>query len=252
MTTVIAGELRRQFRGNAEALLHQQRFNREQREDRERKQQHEQSQDTTSDLLDLATVIVSADEIADFQITLTEYDAATVAALQANELAIDQVRERLDALLAQAHELPDGRRVFKTRDGLRVFDENGTELDVSVVDPELIADSRPRWEDYQPDWLRLQALEEERVDLLDYQHRLDDARLQLDDGDITREEFDKLRDDLVRDMPEAVRAQLPDAQADELDKARSVERDIELDIAGDMVPDSMTVPAAKPFVPGGG
>jgi len=252
VTTVIAGELRRQFRGNAEALLHQQRFNREQREDRERKQQHEQSQDTTSDLLDLATVIVSADEIADFQITLTEYDAATVAALQANELAIDQVRERLDALLAQAHELPDGRRVFKTRDGLRVFDENGTELDVSVVDPELIADSRPRWEDYQPDWLRLQALEEERVDLLDYQHRLDDARLQLDDGDITREEFDKLRDDLVRDMPEAVRAQLPDAQADELDKARSVERDIELDIAGDMVPDSMTVPAAKPFVPGGG
>ena len=45
---------------------------------------------------------------------------------------------------SQAYLLPDGRRVFKTEDGSRVFDEHS--IEVTDFDPETIEDWRPRRE----------------------------------------------------------------------------------------------------------
>jgi DNA repair ATPase RecN len=139
--------------------------------------------------------------------------------------------------LGKAHVLPDGRRVFETEDGLRVFDEHGRELDASTISPEEIEDSRPRWETAKQAIDRLDALTQEREHLLVYQEKLDHARERLDAGDLTREEFDNLRDELKDDMPESVREQLSEL---EQEQETAAEPDAtpaeELKISDDMVP----------------
>lgn len=44
--------------------------------------------------------------------------------------------------------IDDGRRVFKTEDGVQVFDEFGTEIAPSVLDFELIDASKPTWKNF--------------------------------------------------------------------------------------------------------
>lgn len=182
-----------------------------------------------------------------FRVELDSYDTATIAALQENERELAAVRERLDGLLLKAHVLPDGRRVFKTEDGRRVFDEFGSELDVTTIDPDLIGDERPRWESYQPYFERSQELTLERDEILEYQSRLDAARERIDAGEISREEFDELRDELKTAMPDAVRAQVPELAAEvtmDTDLAgpflSGPAADTGLAIDDDMIPSSFT------------
>ncbi|MCA1241476.1 hypothetical protein LC092_03390 [Stappia stellulata] len=213
MQIVASGTLGREFTRSADALRrHQHMFRLH--EERERKAKAEKAENDMSDMLDAAVLVVTAAEIADFRVELETYDAATVAALQENGLALEQVRDRLDAMLARAHVLPDGRRVFKTEDGLQVFDEHGNAIEAQTIAPQEIDDARPRWEAYKATFDEEQHLTQERMDLLDYQARLDGARDRLDAGDLSREEFDALREDLKEHAPDAVRARVPGLQLD--------------------------------------
>ncbi len=213
MQIVASGTLGREFTRSADALRRHQHMFRL-REERERKAKAERAENDMSDALDAAVLVVTAAEIADFRVELDTYDAATVAALQENGLALEHVRERLDAMLAKAHVLPDGRRVFKTEDGLQVFDEHGNAVEAETIAPQEINDARPRWEAYKPHLDEKQRLLAEQSDLLDYQAQLDDARDRLDAGDLTREEFYALREDLKEQAPDAVRARVPGLQID--------------------------------------
>ena len=214
------------------------------RRDNERREQRERdkdAQDAEAELLDFAVAMVTAGDIEAFQETLAVYDAATVAALQENAIKLEVVQKKLDAHLAKAYVLPDGRRVFKTEDGSQVFDEFGQEVDLDTVAPETIEENRPRWESYKAVLDEKRELTAERKEVLGYQEKLDGARERLDRGDLTQDEFDDLREELKADMPAAVRTQVQamDPDADLADEPKAAEQEPvgeELDISDDMVP----------------
>lgn len=169
----------------------------------------------------LVAELASPAEIAAFTAQLDSYDAATVEAMMANEEALDKVREDLKIMLDKAYVLEDGRRVFKTEDGARIFDEQGQE--VTELDPELIEDERPRWEEFLALTEREQALIAEREDLARYQDKLDQAREAADQDGMTKAELHELERDLGADMPEAVRTRLDRQQLAEAEMREEVE-----------------------------
>lgn len=246
----IRGALRREFKGRAEAAALQ-RFYREQDEQRERRERKDDIEDDAAELIEATALIVSASEIEDFKIDLDRYDAATITALQHNEQKLARAKERWNDLLAKAHVLPDGRRVFKTEDGQQVFDEHGNELDPSIIDPDEISDSAPRWEEAEDALDAAQELEAERAELLAYQAKLDEARERLDSGEITQEEFDKMRENLIAAMPESVREQIPElAEEKDADAKATAAPTEQLDITDEMVAPSFAAKTLMPGMPG--
>lgn len=193
-----------------EDILHKEKMVRH--EDRERQRRKEDRLDDERQDADMMAVVdvvlATTQEVAEFRVQLNEYDAKTVEALMENREALEAARERVATLLEDAYVLPDGRKAFKTKDGLRVFDEHGVELSSDVIDPDSIEDSRSFWETYDAavkDEVRLKAVQR---DLLDYQAKLDAARERLDEGDITKKELEKIEADLAAEMPESVREKL--------------------------------------------
>ena len=192
-------------------------------EERRRKERDRKNDDARDDLEGFAEVAIQATdaEIAAFTDQLDAYDAAVVEALHRNRVELERVQAEIDGMLAQAHVLPDGRRVFLTEDGTRVFDEHGVELGADDIDPMEIDLSNPRWETYRDARAERSRLVSEQEQLLDYQQQVDEARDRLDDDDLTSDELEELGAELDDAMPSAVRAALdgtdyarPDPAAD--------------------------------------
>lgn len=238
--TPLAGSLRTEFKIRCEAArLARERHLRALREERDRKERRDDQRDElAADLADIGMMMVSASEIAIFRSQLDTYDTATVISLQENERALAEAQERLDAILLKAHVLPDGRRVFKTEDGTRVFDEFGSEVAGAVISPDEIADHRPRYEVFQSARDTRNQLHTERENILEFQGKLDAARERVDQGDITRGEYDRLQDDLKTSMPEAVRRHVPgmEGSASPAPGAPSSAAIASADALSDMVP----------------
>lgn len=242
------GGLGQAFRVSTDAASYQRFLTRHNDQERLRRERKAEVREEDAEALDFAVAAITATEIATFHGELALYDTATVTALQENTLALEHVQEKLDPFLGKAHVLPDGRRVFKTEDGLRVFDEYGDELDAQTINPDEIGDDRPYWEKVEPLVMEQKFLMEQRAELFDYQGKLDNARERLDAGDLSREEFDALREDLKADMPNAVRAQIPHMESEqkpELDTAATSPA-ADLDITDDMVPASFTSRGSAP------
>lgn len=246
MALVVADMLRREFAARSEAAVYErirrQEFDDRKRRDREEKKERDQR---IEDDLGVILAVVTTAEVQAFRVELDAYDVATVEALQLNEAELAQVQDKLEKLFAEAHVLPDGRRVFKTEDGARVFDEHGAELPAEEIAPQDIEDWRPKWETVNGVIQERKALERQRTEILEYQQKLDDARERLDAGDLDRKEFDELRKDLKAQMPDAVRAQLPEAEKKPAAPEAAALPNIELEIEDDMVP-TMLVAAKAP------
>lgn len=150
-------------------------------------------------------VLATPTQIEAFSIKLDRYDTATVEALMNNEVQLQEVRKHVEKMLLEAHVLPDGRRVFRTRDGKQVFDETGKEVSADTIRPDVIDEKKPVWEDYQAGRQREAKLNEERTELQEYQKKLDDARTRVKEGDLTESELDRMDKDLEKSMPKAVR-----------------------------------------------
>ena len=146
--------------------------------------------------------------IAEFRNQLDTYDTKTVEALMDNQKAIEIVRQKIDDMRGEAQVLPDGRRVFKTIDGQKVYDDHGLELSRDVIDPAGIDDRKPRWESYRNANEEHARLTQERQQLHDYQAKLDDARARIDKGEITQKDLDALKADIETNAPSAVRDKL--------------------------------------------
>lgn len=174
--------------------------------------------------LAVSTVVATEAEIAAFRVKLDRYETATVEALIENDRQLTLVRERITDLLGRAHVLEDDRRVFKTEDGERVFDEHGDELSPEIVDPAAIADHRPTWETYSDALDRRDALEAERTELIEFQERLDEARERLDDEGLTTDDLDELGADLEAAMPAPIRSIIDPAKAMRAHSLGSVNR----------------------------
>ncbi|MFA6965242.1 hypothetical protein [Bosea sp. (in: a-proteobacteria)] len=168
----------------------------------------------------MEAVLAPAHKIEQFNIKLDRYETATVQALMDNELDTLAVRKEIEVMLLKAHTLEDGRRVFKTEDGMRVFDEHGAELKAADVAPESIADDRPRAESYFERRAEERRLVEERKGLIAYQEKLDLARERTADPSLTENELSALEKELGQSMPDRIRKHVgehaqtgPDAQA---------------------------------------
>ncbi|MDI6029446.1 hypothetical protein QBK99_25175 [Corticibacterium sp. UT-5YL-CI-8] len=185
---------------------------------REKEERRERNLDEAHDaLIDMVVAVLATD--ADLQTFVLEVDAykpATVEALMDIEDQLQQVGEELQILLDQAYVLPDGRKVFKTEDGTRVFDEHGVE--VKDLDPNEIEDWRPYWERYDEPFKRKFALTEERENLLEFQKLTDDVDAEIADarknGGMTRDRLQELREKLANEAPEAVKKNIRGGQPD--------------------------------------
>ena len=178
------------------------------RQDREKHLATQKHEEEEQEHQALEQMLATTERLADFSSRLDDLDTASVKALMHNGEAFDHVRTQLDAMLERADKLPDGRRVFKTEDGTRVFDEHGAELPADVIDPHSIDDHRPRWEPLKALRADEAKLQEERRAIFDYQEKLDQTRARIDKGGVTNKELDALDADLKSTMPAAVRDNL--------------------------------------------
>lgn len=189
--------------------LRQQRWFIRAREDREQKQQAADKLD--DNLAALASEVIAATEreIFEFQTRLDKYDEATVVALMENQELLDAVNTRLEAMLANAYVMEDGRRVFKTLDGSKVFDEFGAPVSRDELDYDLITPDMPAWETYQPDLLERERLLADRDRIYEFQEKVDGARAAAGEEGFSKAELDDLDAELLEAMPQSVRAHVP-------------------------------------------
>lgn len=211
MTSVSPGTLGMMFRNGANAEAHHRVMLRlREQKERDRREKEDDLRDEAADILDMAMSVISNEQAAQFQAQLNIHQTATVEALMENETALIAARERLALTLSKAHTLEDGRRVFKTEDGLQVFDENGNEVGDETISADAIDDRRPRWEQFLQERNSVLSLEEERRGLVEYQSELDEARERLDSGRMTQQEYDDYTERLFDQAPDAVRAKIGD------------------------------------------
>lgn len=188
---------------------------RKQRDDKEKEKQREDSRSELDDFVD-TMVMASAVEVEAFHVTVDHYETATYEAIVTNEEVLRHLYIERESMLAKAYVLPDGRRVFESEDGLRVFDEFGEELEASTVTPEEIEDWRPKAESYLTNKAEIVRAEQERTELIEYQQKLDEARERAKEGEISTEELKALEQKLADEMPDAVREHLaPDRRPPE-------------------------------------
>jgi len=178
-----------------------------------KQEQKDLRQDQEDDeLFDLAVSVVLADalEVEAFKVDLDTYDALTIEAIMENREILEQLYRNRDAMLNTAYQLEDGTRVFKSEDGQRVYDEQGSLLSPDIVHPDEIPDNFEKAEPYLEILDGIKKHEAIDQNLIDYQEKLDDTREQLDNGDLTQEEFEAIREEIQNDMPIEVRRKLPD------------------------------------------
>lgn len=176
------------------------------KEDKDKKEERDREAEQEA-LLDSFVVVMATEvEITDFNVKLNTYDTATVEALMENEEALAKVREEMRIMLDKAYVLPDGRKVFKTEDGARVFDEHGVE--VKDFDPKTIEDWRPRHEGYQSIVKQFDGLTEERKELVEFQGQLDEVRDDANEDGLTKAELEELEKRLEENVPDAVKAKM--------------------------------------------
>ena len=145
-----------------------------------------------------------------FKVELDTYDALTIEAIMENREILDRLYRERETMLNNAYQLEDGTRVFKSVDGKNVYDEHKNLLSKDAVDANEIPDHHPKAEPFFEKERLIEKHEAINNRLTSYQEKLDAARERLDEGDLTQEEFDNLREDLKVDMPIEVRRKLPD------------------------------------------
>lgn len=207
MTLMVAGMLSESFSKGANDAANQRVLwhLRQQQENTKKTNPAQQREAEAESAADFVVSIINVEQAELLQSEIDIFQEASVAAIMAYDEEIDRVEAEVAQMLSNAHVLEDGRRVFKTEDGLRVFDEHGHELDIDVVNPDQIGNDRPRWERFQETEDRLKQLRLERTEINDFQGKLDQAQERLDRGELTEQEFNKLREDIYNSAPQAVR-----------------------------------------------
>ena len=182
--------------------------------DEERKQRHKIEQRREEDERKLEEAIATTAQVATFNEHLDEYDTATVHALMDNQHALDLVFKQRQEMEAAAFRLPDGRMVFRTEDGQRVFDQHGAALGSETIHPSSIPSSAPTWESEQSMKAAERKLLHERDQLHNYQKSVDEAREEAAKGNVTAGALTRMEATLQKTMPDAVRSQLPGSTAE--------------------------------------
>ena len=81
------------------------------------------------------------------------------------------------------------------------------------VDYSLIGEERPTWEEVSDRREHERSLVQDQQELIDFQSRLDQARDDIEDGEISKDELEALDDELQELMPASVKARMPEIPA---------------------------------------
>lgn len=202
----------------SKAELRRERKNRERHHEKVRERyQREMELDRADDdsaALAITAVMATEAQIEAFEQRLDIYDEAVVKALEENARQLEVAESELERLVENSHELPDGRRVFEARDGEKVFDRSGREVELDAYERSKILPEYTKWEEYKSAAEKVDELHKVREDILAFQEKSDLARERLDDGGLTGDELTELQQELEADMPDAVKAEVPDMQVE--------------------------------------
>lgn len=196
--------LKKQFARSAAFRIEQNRFFREVERRHKETLRSDRVEDNISDLA-MTTALATEAQLVEFRVKLEDYRTATVESLMENERQLIAVRKRLDETLSEAFMLPDGRRVFKTEDGLRIFDERGVELSGKDIDPDMIEDWRPRAEGYLRDLMEERGLVADREQRLELLEKIDATEARIEEGRLTVEDMTALENALEAVAPIDIR-----------------------------------------------
>lgn len=180
---------------------------------RHKQEQKELRQEQADEsFLELATSVILADqiEVEAFKVELDTYDALTVEAIMENREILEELYLQRDEALENSHQLDDGTHVFKSEDGIRVYDKEGNQLAHATIDPDQIPDHHTTHEAWQDITTKINKHEIIDQKLLDYQDKLDTTRERLENKEISEEEFKELKDSVEKGMPIEIRRKLPD------------------------------------------
>ena len=159
---------------------------------------------------------VSQQQLDDFRVELEAYQAATTEELLYLREQLDRLESERQELLDKAYVLPDGRRVFKSEDGTKVYFEDGTEVDPSIVQHHQIGEEHTYWQPYHRKTMQVDIVKQHFDATLSYQHKTDALEQRLERGEITEGEYGEMRETLVGQAPKRVSARV-NGQAPELD-----------------------------------
>ena len=174
----------------------------------------EEREEDSATALSAAATLASEIQIREFKVKVDAYDSATVTALMENQELLDAVNKRLEAMLARAHVLEDGRRVFRTEDGTQVFDEHGLEVTAEEINPDSILPDAPTWEVFSAGLEEQSRLQAERTEIIEFQEKVDATRERVDAGQITEAEVEELNADLLESMPDTIKRHVPGLEFD--------------------------------------
>ncbi|MBP7339537.1 hypothetical protein [Niveispirillum sp.] len=145
---------------------------------------------------------------------------------EANRLALQEADDDLRRIEEEATTLPDGRRVYLSRDGKHAYYEDGTlmsEEDKAAV----------QWRPNAADWETRQEAIRQREEIERYQQRIEAARQRLQGakpGTMSQEELEKIEEDLQRDVPDSVRRKRDKMLADEPEPPSHAARQARMDV----------------------
>jgi len=175
-----------------------------QRQKEQKQKEERELAEEDFEVLTNAITVATNLEVTQFHAKLDKYDTAIVTALMENQEQLDLINLKILQMLEKAYVLEDGRKVFKTQDGTQVFDEHGAELLNEDFDPTLIPDSKPTWEEYSSAVQVRDSLNQERAEILEYQQKVDEARIKSSEEGFTTQELEELDQMLEDEMPKSL------------------------------------------------
>lgn len=178
------------------------------RQDRQKQEDLADKSEGDTTALAVEVIIATEQQIRDFETKLDRYDETTVAALMENQKQLDAVNARIEDMLSRAYVMEDGRRVFKTRDGTKVFDEHDQFVSRDELDYDLIGPDLPIAEDFKQEKFSRKHFEARKEKLLEFQEEVDNAREEVSKNGTTQDNLEELEADLMKDVPEEVMAQM--------------------------------------------
>lgn len=173
--------------------------------------------------------LASHQAIEQFQERLDELDRASKIALSSIEARIVDEEEALIDMRGRASRAPDGRLVFRTRDGTGAYYEDETPVD--ALDAIDWRPGAPEWENYKELRESMERSKTERDRIGEYRDRLDTVRDKISSGgSLTEDELSELQE-LAEQKPQSVKAVLdgtnkPSKRLDAVESVASVQPSI--------------------------
>lgn len=156
-----------------------------------------------------------------YEAQLDAREVAITEALMENQLELDKLYALREEMLANAYVLEDGRRVFKSVDGVTVYDEFHAVVGTDVVNPDDIPDYLEKYEThflhnkkaisrFEGDRANLhKALEDidaSREKISVARDKLNVGRTKIEDGNLTVQDMEEVDADVEAAMPAALPA----------------------------------------------